>query len=489
MSILLVVENPKHWPHDLRGAQVVPARDYLVDPAWAEPRRHKVFNLCRTYSYQTLGYYVSLLAEARGHRPLPSAETLRDLRLPPLVRVVGAELDELIQRSLGRLKSDRFTLSIYFGRNMARRYDRLSRELFDQYPAPFLRATFQRSRRWSLQTIVPIATRDIPATHRDFMVEAAEAWFERPARRRRARGQARYDIAILHDPEEEDSPSDARALRRFERAAEACGLEPRLIGRTDAGRIAEFDALFIRQTTSVEHYTYRFARRAAAAGLVVVDDPESILRCSNKVFQAEVFARHGIRTPRSMVVHEGNRGQVEEVLGLPCVLKRPDAAFSRGVVKVEDPESLQACLHEFLGESDLVLAQEFVPTDFDWRVGVLAGEPLFACRYHMVRGHWQIAGTDRRGHRRYGRVDAVALEDVPRGILSLAVRASRPMGEGLYGVDLKQHARRVSVIEVNDNPNVDSGVEDRVLGQELYLRVMRWFRERLDARGAGGGTR
>jgi hypothetical protein len=37
----------------------------------------------------------------------------------------------------------------------------------------------------------------------------------------------------------------------------------------------------------------------------------------------------------------------------------------------------------------------------------------------------------------------------------------------------------------NDNPNIESDVEDLVLGKELYLRIMRWFRERLDARGNG----
>ena len=485
MTILLVVENPKRWPHSMRGAELVAARSYLTEPAYAEPRRFKVFNVCRTYGYQTTGYYVSLLAEARGHRPLPSVETLRDLRLQPLVRVVANELEELIERKLKRIKPPTFTISIYFGKNMAARYERLSRELFNQYPAPFLRAKFAYSDRWTLESIEPIATRDIPESHRPFMIAAAEAYFARRASPRRVRDTARYDLAILYDPTAEDSPSDAGAIKRFQQAAEACGLSATLIRRADAGRVAEFDALFIRQTTSVEHYTYSFARRAAAAGMVVIDDPESILRCSNKVFQAEVFARLGIRTPRSMVVHEGNRGEVQAALGLPCVLKRPDAAFSRGVAKVSTPEELERCLGEFLEDSDLVLAQEFAPTDFDWRIGILDGAPLFACRYHMMPGHWQIAGTDHRGKRRYGKVDAVPLEEVPAGALRLAVRASRPMGDGLYGVDLKQYGRQYSIIEVNDNPNVDSDVEDLVLGKELYVRIMQWFRTRLDARGGG----
>ena len=42
------------------------------------------------------------------------------------------------------------------------------------------------------------------------------------------------------------------------------------------------------------------------------------------------------------------------------------------------------------------------------------------------------------------------------------------IGDGLYGVDLKQAGDKVVVIEVNDNPNIDCGVEDVYLGDDLY---------------------
>ncbi|MDX5368557.1 MAG: hypothetical protein LPL29_04195, partial [Alphaproteobacteria bacterium] len=52
----------------------------------------------------------------------------------------------------------------------------------------------------------------------------------------------------------------------------------------------------------------------------------------------------------------------------------------------------------------------------------------------------------------------------------------------LYGVDLKQAGDRVVVIEVNDNPNVDAGIEDTVLGRQLYERIMGVFLARMEAR-------
>ena len=51
-------------------------------------------------------------------------------------------------------------------------------------------------------------------------------------------------------------------------------------------------------------------------------------------------------------------------------------------------------------------------------------------------------------------------------------------------MDLKQSGDRVAVIEVNDNPNVDAGIEDRFLGEELYQIIMQEFLSRLEARQA-----
>ncbi len=486
MIQLVVVENPKRWPFEMDGVEVLSARSYLVDPRYADMKRAAVFNVCRRYGYQSVGYYVSLLAAARGHRPLPSVATLQALSISPLLRMVGEELDELIQRSLAPLQSEAFSLSIYFGKNVAKRYDRLSRALFNQFPAPFLRARFALvDGHWSLAGLRPVAGLEIPEQHRDFVLQRAREYFHRPARPLRTR-EARYDMAVLWTEDEPTSPSNAKGIRRLTKAAARQGIAVEIITPDDAGRLGEFDALFLRETTQVNHHTYRFACRAAAEGLVVMDDPESIVRCSNKVYQAELFQRHAIPAPRTMVVHSGNVGEVTARVGLPCVLKKPDGSFSAGVAKASTEEELTRQLHGLFEESELVVAQEFTPSPFDWRVGVLDGEPLFVCRYHMAPGHWQIIHA--AGKRtEYGRVEPVALEDVPPRVLEIGVRAARLIGNGLYGVDLKEIDGRVMVMEVNDNPNLDGGYEDGILGDALWDGVVRWFRVRLDRRGAERG--
>jgi len=474
MLKLFVVKYPKNWPLQIPGVEVVSARDYVTNPRFNEVRPARVFNLSRSYRYMSTGYYVSLLAEARGHKPIPTVATLQSLRSDTEIRVVSEELDELIQKTLAPLKADRFVLSIYFGHNVAARYDRLSGQLFGLFEAPLLRATFVRNKRWALHNVVPIAVSDIPEAHLPTVVAAAEGYFRRGSSKRRRR-RTRYDLAILHNPQEAEPPSDEKALARFCRAAETVGLEPELITRADYRRIAEFDALFIRETTQVNHPTYRFAHRAAAEGMPVIDDPESIIRCTNKVYLAELFDRYRLPMPRTMVVHTENADRIVDTLKLPCILKRPDSSFSQGVVKASTPEILRDELTKMLDDSDLVIAQEFVPTEFDWRVGVLAGEPLYVCKYYMAHHHWQILKKDRSGNLRAGRVETLAVENAPRGLVRLAVRACRRIGGGFYGVDIKKVGRRFVIMEINDNPSIDAGYEDRVLKQELYLRVMRHF--------------
>ncbi len=318
MRILIIANSHKEWPFRIPDVDVVDARAYLTQPEFSEGRNVKVFNLCKSYRYQTVGYYVSLLAEARGHKPLPSITTLQDLRSQAMMRIVSEELEDLIQHSLGPIQSERFTLSIYFGRNLAKRYERLSLHLFNLFQSPLLRVQFKRYKKWVIRNVATIAASEVPEGHWPFVLEVARQYFEgrRGAQRKRAR--MRYDLAILHDPDEAEPPSGPDALKKFIRAAESLGVRAELITRDDYARIAEFDSLFIRETTAVNHHTYRFASRASSEGLVVIDDPVSIVRCTNKVYLAELLSRHDIPTPKTVVIHRDNAERLREGIGVPA---------------------------------------------------------------------------------------------------------------------------------------------------------------------------
>ena len=480
---LLVVNNPANWKIPLDSVDIISAREYLAPSANPNGPHPRVFNLCRSYGYQTLGYYVSLLAEARGQRAIPSVATLRDFRSPEIARSQGQEIDETIQNSLKHIKETEFCLPIYFGQPIDPAYNKLAAQLYRLFPAPLLRVQFVREERWSLKLVTPLAVSSFPDSERERIAAHAVSYFRKRSTPRPLKQRFLYDLAVLVDPTEPSPPSDAVALERFAKAAREIGFFVEMITKQEADRLTEFDALFIRQTTAVEHITYRLARLAHAEGLIVIDDPWSILRSANKIYLAESLARAKIPTPKTdILTKEDLHGSRLDRVAIPTVLKVPDGAFSRGVIKVETREALAEAVQNMLKESELIIAQEFMPSEYDWRIGVLDHQPLYACKYYMAQGHWQIYNWAAKNPKKVvGKSKSMHVELAPPAVVELACRAARLMGDGLYGVDLKQLGDRVVVIEVNDNPSIESGVEDAALGMELYRRIARSFRRRIEA--------
>ena len=66
MAAIIVTNNPKNLTFSIPGVEIVQAKDYLISPKFRDARGLKVFNMCRSYGYQTDGYYVSLLFLALG---------------------------------------------------------------------------------------------------------------------------------------------------------------------------------------------------------------------------------------------------------------------------------------------------------------------------------------------------------------------------------------------------------------------------------------
>ena len=167
----------------------------------------------------------------------------------------------------------------------------------------------------------------------------------------------------------------------------------------------------------------------------VIDDPQSIIRCTNKVYLKELFEKEKIPAPLSMLLFKSNVNSYEEIteqLGSPFILKIPDGSFSIGMKKVNNKEELDEALKVLFDKSSILLAQEFTPTDFDWRIGILNGEPLYACKYYMAKGHWQIYCHYASGRSRCGLVETIPIYQVPRKVLDTALRAASFIGKGLY---------------------------------------------------------
>ncbi|QPK63493.1 RimK family protein [Methylomonas sp. LL1] len=487
-NTLLVVDELADWSPYYPSDQVMTFETYLATEQGDADQRVRVINLCGSYAYLSDGYYCSLLAEARNHHVIPSVKVINDLGKNALYRLQLDDLSQALARAFKhRNQNGEFTLYSYFGTSPEPEFQELTRLLFERFPCPILQITLRGQQQWEISDLTAISPRHLDDTMQTLFAEALDKFSKKVWRKGRPRKAARYDLAILINPEEKLPPSNRSALKKFIRTGRQLGIDVELITQKHYGRLPEFDGLFIRETTAIDHPTYRFAKKAEAEGLVVIDDPTSILRCANKVYLADMFRTHKVPSPKTWILHRGNAAhldKLEATAGFPVVIKIPDGSFSRGIVKVNNRRELEQKVAELFEQSALLLAQEFLYTDFDWRIGVFNHKALYACRYFMVKNHWQIYrhGANRTDS---GNFATMPTFEVPKAVLDAALRATQPIGNGLYGVDVKEIDGKGYVIEVNDNPNIDSGIEDKYLGDELYRLIMSEFLRRMDNRSKG----
>ncbi|MCZ2720712.1 RimK family protein [Marinomonas sp. 15G1-11] len=477
----IVVDHTKDWSAFLESDRVVTFSQYL-NMTDKHQGRTRIINLCKSNKYLSDGYYCSLLAESRGHHVMPSVRVLNDLSKKDLYELYFADLLADLSKKLTSPEEEK-TLKVrsVFGKTVDATYKELARKLFEKVPCPALEITLKFRKTWQITSLQAISHQSLSDEDETLFAEALEAFSNKVWNTNKSRRSARYDLAILVNPEEHLPPSDAMALKKFVQAGKQLDIQVDLIGPKDIMRLPEYDGLFIRETTNIDHHTYRFAKKAEAAGLVVMDDPQSIMRCTNKVYLADLFRTHKVPCPKTRIVHRSEENieqTLEENIGYPMVVKIPDGAFSKGVIKAKDRTELTNSLNDLFKKSSLLLVQEYLYTEFDWRIGILNNKPLFACRYYMVKNHWQIyhhSATKSES----GGFDTLPTFEVPRRVLQAAIAATKPIGDGLYGVDVKEINGRGYVIEVNDNPSIDRGVEDKYLGEELYMQIMAEFLRRM----------
>lgn len=454
--------------------------DYLRDYPKLNEQKTRVINLCDTERYLSQGYYCSLLAEARGHSVFPSVKVINALRS-----------DEAFLWFEGEsLKSDdaakkKISLLLCMGEVVDGEYQKLAGRIFQKLPAPLLRATLTSEKKGLRVKVSRVSLNQVSEAELERCIEILGRSSTTQWRSQRGSKKFRWDLAILVNEAEKVPPSNKGALTRFVKAAAKLGIRAQLVSASELVNLNQFDGLFIRETTAIDHHTYNLAYQAEEQGLVVIDDTDSILRCCNKVFLHDAFNYQKVPSLKTQFISDASEqtlDKLEQTFSFPLVLKLPEGSFSKGVFKVKSREQLKKLVDELLAESALVLAQEYLYTDYDWRIGVLNGRAIYACRYYMARDHWQIYnhGSSRNFS---GGFDALPTFEVPRHVLQAALKAAAVVGSGLYGIDIKELEGRAYVLEVNDNPNIDYGIEDAYLGEELYMQVMSEFLRRLEQRG------
>jgi glutathione synthase/RimK-type ligase-like ATP-grasp enzyme len=277
-------------------------------------------------------------------------------------------------------------------------------------------------------------------------------------------------------------PTEEAALQNFKLAAEKAGQEFSFLFREDISEIPRYNAVFIRATTDPLYTSYIVSKTAWTLGLKVIDDPESIQICANKIHQYALLEKFGVpHIPTVFLnrdeLHHKNIVDIFDTLGKPVVIKAPYTSFSRYVEKAACETSFRDVAKRFFKKSDVLAMQKFMPTAFDWRVGVLNDEVLYVCKYMIPKGRWKH-GAKLRGKPSFiwGRTVSMKKQNAPMRLKDVALKACRVVGKGLYGVDIKEVDGDYVVVEVNDNPSIYAGYED-LRDKDLYQKIITYLSE------------
>lgn len=511
---LIIVTEPPPVP-SLDKVPLWTADEYLEGKRGTLSEDLVIINLCRSYQYLSKGYYVSLLADARHQRVFPTLKMIeevtnpfayfRTLReagiatidfniikgrrrlLPKIIVPAKGEESEgptgpLVARQGGdgqiryeqAVKTYVETTAI-FGKTLDERFRKPCAAVFKVYAFPLLRIrVYQEEEGWKVGQIFPVAPHHLSPVEIGLLAEtlSTPTFLRAPVIATHPRP---HRIACLWEEGDPFAPSDDETLDKFARIAAKHGVLLERITKRDLASLAEYDALFIRTVTAIDHFSFTFAQTAESLDIPVIDDPHSIIKCSNKVYLHELFRKNGIPTPRTLTVSRKTALDEIQALGFPLIVKLPQGTFSQAVKKAEDPAELKAIFQDMFKHSLLLIVQEYIPTSFDWRIGVLEGKVLFACKYHMAKHHWQIARRSRSGVTRFGPVEAARISDVPEAVKKVALEGAGLIGNGLYGVDVKETEAGPVIIEVNDNPTIETGDEDGVEKDRIYEEIIAAF--------------
>jgi len=271
-------------------------------------------------------------------------------------------------------------------------------------------------------------------------------------------------LGIFVDRKTMSNSEQLNALIRCRDVAENLGHEVDFLFPVDINKIPKMDALFIRARTDPMNVTYVAARMASFHNIPVIDDPQSIQICGDKINMYSHLIKKQVALPKTVFLSKQDLSvecvtHLFDTLGTPLILKEPSTSFSLRVERVTDIAGFFRVARRFNRLSDWIVVQQYIESKYDWRVGVLDGKLLYICKYTIPSVTFKIQASV-NGHIVYCGVESVPPEAVPPHVIQLGIDAANAIGHGLYGVDIKNNNGDAYVIEVNDNPSIESGEDD-----------------------------
>jgi ribosomal protein S6--L-glutamate ligase len=202
--------------------------------------------------------------------------------------------------------------------------------------------------------------------------------------------------------------------------------------------------------TSITSYGVAVVNHLESMGVPVLNTARGISRSRDKLRCLQVLAGANIDVPRTVMATRGaaTRRLVEEVGGLPCIIKLLRGTQGVGVMIANTHAEAQTILQTFWGLGQDVCLQEFVRESKgkDVRALVVGDRVVGAMRRKARKGEFR-SNIHRGGEGKPVRLD--------RHYVETAVSAAKLIGLEICGVDMLEGSAGPKVMELNSSPGFE----------------------------------
>ncbi len=210
------------------------------------------------------------------------------------------------------------------------------------------------------------------------------------------------------------------------------------------------DVVIPRVGTSVTDIGVTVVRQFEAMDVPVLSSSTGILRARDKLRSLQVLSRCQVDMPRTAFIQNVSDvdSAIEQVGGLPCVIKLLQGTQGIGVMLAESRDTLESMLQAFWSLGHSVLLQEFIKESKgkDVRAFVIGDRVVAAMRREAKVGEFR-SNIHRGG---IGRPLHLAPEDE-----QAVLEATKAMGLHVAGVDFLESHSGPKIIEVNASPGFE----------------------------------
>jgi len=248
---------------------------------------------------------------------------------------------------------------------------------------------------------------------------------------------------------------------------------------SDTGEdIANFGLVYFRTSTVYGHayVSATIAQYLEDRNVDFIDHAVNLCPDPAKLYQYIKLVDNNIAIPKTIFMLPTKMAQAYErlvaELGLPFILKDTKGSRGNNNFLIETKLEFNRYVHQANDLGVWLIAQQYIPNDFDYRLLVLGGQIALAIK--RIRADNL---THLNNYSQGGRAEVIDMEELPSSFLNNAVASTKLLRLQVAGVDIIQDKKTKLwyCLEVNQAPQVYSGA----FVDEKQAAIVRYLTQRL----------